>query len=308
MPGSRWSLAVRKAAMIGGLTALICVGISVLVLITVRDRATAAVHDQVTSAAERMVVLAKEDRLPGVVPAEGVEAIQVLNGRGQVVASTPQLAGKAPMASFRQGHYSVVEVRDLCPPAGLHGCMTVAAIRFVKPDGVWVAYAAEPVPDVHRHAALLMSLDGTSVLLSVMAAAGTYRSVRRLLAPIEAIQAELADITADGFGRRVGVPATHEEIRRLAETVNSTLDRLEAALSRFRRFHLDVSHDLRTPIAAIRVELEEALMYPDETQWPHTAAKMMGEIERLQAVLSDLADLDTAGHGRPPQPRPARPR
>lgn len=310
MLGSRWPLAARKASMIGGLTALVCVGIIVLILISFRHAAVVAETERVTKAAEHVVVQVKINHLRGVVPlVEGAVATQVVNARGQVVAATQQLAGKPPMASFQAKPNQLRKVRDLCPPAGLHGCMTVVSIRFLGPDGIWVAYAAGPaVPTLYWNTQLLAALAGASVLLSIIAAAGTYRSFSRVLAPFEAIRAELAEITAHGFNRRVAVPVTHEEIRRLAETVNSTLDRLEAALRGLQRHHFAVSHDLRTPIAAIRLELEEALMYPDDAPWPHTAAKVMEEIERLQAVLSDLANLDATGYGRPPQPRPTRPR
>jgi signal transduction histidine kinase len=264
--------------------------------------------DRISRAAERAAVLAKANRLPGVVPADGAAAIQVLDVRGHVVAATRQLTGKAPMASFRARDDTLRVVRDLCPPTGLRGCMTVVSIRFAKPDGIWVAYAAGPAAAVYGNAALLWSLAGAAVLVSLLAAAGTYRSVHGVLAPFEAIRAELADITASGLDRRVTVPATDEEVRRLAETMNHALDRLEGALERLRRRNFDISHDLRTPIAAIRLHLEVALMHPGDAEWPHTAAKVMEEVTRLQPVLSDLADLDATRPGHPPRPRPARPR
>ncbi|MGI8331748.1 histidine kinase dimerization/phospho-acceptor domain-containing protein [Actinomadura scrupuli] len=293
---------MRKASMIGGLAALVCLGISVLILVSAYDRAVVAGTDRISKAAERAVVLAKADRLPAVVPAEGATAIQVLDAHRQVVAATRQLTGNAPMAPFPAEKDTLRAVHELCPPAGLRGCMTVVSIRFSKADGPWVAYAAGPAPAVYGSAALLWSLAGVTVLVASLAAAGTYRSVHRVLAPFETIRAELADIITSGLDRRVTVPATDQEVRRLAETMNHALARLEGALERLRRHNLDVSHDLRTPITAIRLHLEEALMYPDEAQWSRTAAKVMEEVARLQPVLHDLADLDAN------RPRPTRPR
>ncbi|MBC6463703.1 histidine kinase dimerization/phospho-acceptor domain-containing protein [Actinomadura sp. HBU206391] len=263
---------------------------------------------QVSEAAQRAIFLAKQNRLPRVIPADGAGAIQVLNARGEVVAATRQLVGKAPMASFQAGGKSLIAVRDVCPPAGLQGCMTVVSIRFLKPEGMWVAYAAKPVSAVYENAALLLSLAGASVLLTAIATAGTYQSVNRVLAPIRAIQSELTATVSD-LDRRITVPATPEEVRTLAETVNSMLNQLEAALKRIQRYNFDVSHDLRTPITAIRVQIEEALMYSNDIQWPRTAAKVMEETMRLQAVVEDLlADLSGAQRGHPPKPRPTRPR
>lgn len=84
----------------------------------------------------------------------------------------------------------------------------------------------------------------------------------------------------------------------------TTLDQLEAAL---RRYISDVSHDLRSPITAIRLSLEEALMHPAETQWPQIAAKVLDDVDRLLAVVCDLCSVDAIGAGIP-QPRPDRPR
>jgi signal transduction histidine kinase len=306
--GSRWSLAARRACVIGWLTALICGGVSALVVVRAHERAVKSNRHRVSEAAQHVVLLTIQNRLPSVVPADGAVAIQVLNARGQVVAATRQLAGKAPMATFRARGGSLIAVRDVCRPAGLQGCMTVASAQFLKPEGMWVAYAANPVQAVSGNAALSLSLAGVSVLLTAMATAGTYRSVGGVLAPFETIRAELAEISVHDIDRRVTVPATHDEVRRLAETVNSLLDRLEAALERLQRYNFDVSHDLRTPITSIRLLLEEAVMYPDDTQWPRTATKSMEEIERLHAVVSDVADLGAARRRQPPPPRPARPR
>lgn len=75
------------------------------------------------------------------------------------------------------------------------------------------------------------------------------------MGPVNAIRAQLAEITATDLDRRVPVPGKYEEIRWLAETVNDTLDRLESAYVRLQRFTAGASHDLRTPITAMRTQL-----------------------------------------------------
>ena len=69
----------------------------------------------------------------------------------------------------------------------------------------------------------------------------------------------MADISARDLSRRVPVPATGDEIARLAGTMNGTLDRLEESVERQRRFVGDASHELQSPIAAAQVELGVAL-------------------------------------------------
>jgi signal transduction histidine kinase len=83
------------------------------------------------------------------------------------------------------------------------------------------------------------------------------------------------------------------------ETVNATLDRLEAAYTQLRHFTSDASHDLRSPLTAVRAQVEEALMYPDDTDWPQTAAAVLSGVERLQAIVTDLLALARLDAGAP---------
>src|SRR5207253_889421 len=66
-------------------------------------------------------------------------------------------------------------------------------------------------------------------------------------------------ISAERPGERLPVPTTGDEVQRLGETLNEMLDRLEAALERERDFVADAGHELRTPLALLRMRLEQAL-------------------------------------------------
>ncbi|MDX6429914.1 MAG: hypothetical protein QOE54_2280, partial [Streptosporangiaceae bacterium] len=109
-----------------------------------------------------------------------------------------------------------------------------------------------------------------SALITAMVAVWVSRAVGNTLAGVDAIRTELAEITATGLDRRVPVPEP-QEYRSLPETANDTLDRLEGAYQQLRRFTSDASHDLRSPITAMRVQVEEAKLHPDETDWPKMA-------------------------------------
>jgi two-component system, OmpR family, sensor kinase len=98
-----------------------------------------------------------------------------------------------------------------------------------------------------------------------------------------------AAISASEADERLPVPAARDELRRLGETLNEMLARLEAALERERRFVDDASHELRTPLALHRTELELALRYAsseDELRAAITSA--VGEIDRLVQLAEDL--------------------
>jgi signal transduction histidine kinase len=123
-------------------------------------------------------------------------------------------------------------------------------------------------------------LPGIPALLLLVAGL-TWFAVGRALAPVSAIRAEMADITASDLHRRVPVPRSRDEIARLAETTNRTLDRLELAVGRHRRFVADAAHELRSPLAVLRARLELA---PPQ----RLTAEALADVERIQALTSDL--------------------
>ncbi|MDP9864206.1 MULTISPECIES: sensor histidine kinase [Streptosporangium] len=128
--------------------------------------------------------------------------------------------------------------------------------------------------------------------LLLLVAALTWLAVGRALAPVSAIRAEMADITASDLHRRVPVPRSRDEIARLAETMNRTLDRLELAVDRHKRFVADAAHELRSPLAVLRTRLELAPPGP-------LAAEALTDVERIQALTSDLLLLARLDAGEP---------
>ncbi|MEV7421682.1 HAMP domain-containing sensor histidine kinase [Streptomyces sp. NPDC091212] len=144
----------------------------------------------------------------------------------------------------------------------------------------------------------LSMLAGLPVLLLVVGGV-TWLMTRRALRPVEGIRRELAAITAsEDLSRRVPEPATHDEVARLARTTNETLTALEASVERQRRFVADASHELRSPIASLRTQLEVGEAHPALLDVPGAVADTV-RLQRLAADLLLLARLD-AGE------RPAR--
>jgi len=121
----------------------------------------------------------------------------------------------------------------------------------------------------------------------------------RALRPVEAIRAEAASITHATIHRRVPVPETHDEVAALASTMNEMLDRLEDASIRQRRFVSDASHELRSPVASIRTQLEVALLRRDDADWPVVAERVLAEDARLEQAVADLVDLARLDEGVP---------
>ncbi|MEU1823051.1 HAMP domain-containing sensor histidine kinase [Streptomyces abikoensis] len=133
-------------------------------------------------------------------------------------------------------------------------------------------------------------------LAALLVAALAWAAARRSLRPVEAIRREVAEITDTSLDRRVPVPDARDPVRRLALTTNITLDRLETAVERQRRFVADASHELRSPVAALRYELETALAHPDTIN-PHEALRdALAATHRLHTLTDDLLLLARPDH------------
>ncbi|MEV0691508.1 HAMP domain-containing sensor histidine kinase [Streptomyces sp. NPDC050388] len=179
-----------------------------------------------------------------------------------------------------------------------------ADYRFAAVDvrtherGLLTVYAGAPLAAEHSavRTALTVMLIGFP-LLAALVAGMTWVLTGRALRPVAAIREEMAAITAsEDLTRRVPEPATHDEIARLARTTNETLAALETSVERQRSFVADASHELRSPIASLRTQLEVAAAHPE-------LLDLNGAVEdtvRLQHLAADLLLLARLDAGERP--------
>jgi len=123
------------------------------------------------------------------------------------------------------------------------------------------------------------------LVLLVMGAA--WLLVGRALRPVHSLTARAAKINAQSLHERVPVSDVGDEVSELATTINSMLSRIEIADISSRRLVSDASHELRTPIAVMRTELEVARRNPD-AEWNDVSTTLLGEVDRLQDLVDDL--------------------
>jgi signal transduction histidine kinase len=218
--------------------------------------------------------------------------LQILDPTGDVVAASQNVAGRPALAALPAGESRVVDV-----PFDDDAYMVVA---IGAGDGrtVVVGHSLDAVGESTGALTTLLAI-GLPALLIVVAMT-CWRAVGRALAPVDAIRTEVDAISAGQLHRRVPQPGTQDEIGRLATTMNRMLDRLEQAQTRQRRFVADASHELRSPIAAIRQHAEVALAHPDQITPGQLARTAHVESLRMQALVEDLLLLARADeHGLP---------
>ena len=182
-------------------------------------------------------------------------------------------------------------------PGGEHPYVVRSVVASLREHEyvVTVAASREAVDDAT--AALLPPLMIGLPLLLLVAGATTSLVVGRTLAPVERIRAEVDAITDRRLHRRVPEPPARDEIGRLARTMNAMLDRLSDAAERQRRFVADAAHELRTPLARIRTQLEVDRAHPGTAEPAATSASVLAETERLQRLVDDLLLLARSDAG-----------
>jgi signal transduction histidine kinase len=220
--------------------------------------------------------------------------IQVLDGGGRVVAASPNADGRPPVARLRPGSSAEVEI-PAGGPVDEGGEFLAVATGADTPQGqrtVLVARSTEAVGEAVAAVGGLLAV-GLPLLLAVVGVT-TWVVAGRALAPVEAMRAEVDEISAAALHRRVPDPPADDEIGRLARTMNRMLGRLEQAQARQRRLVADASHELRSPVATIRQHAEVALAHPGRTSSAELAATVLAEDLRLQRLTEDLLLLTRA--------------
>jgi signal transduction histidine kinase len=140
---------------------------------------------------------------------------------------------------------------------------------------------------------LLLAVPATTAVLAGL----VWLLAGRVLRPVDRMRAEVDRISAQRLDRRVPEPATGDEIARLARTMNAMLDRLSDAAGRQRRFVADAAHELRTPLARIRTQLEVDRAHPTTADPAVTSTSVLAETERLQRLVDDLLLLARSDDG-----------
>ncbi|TCP53078.1 signal transduction histidine kinase [Tamaricihabitans halophyticus] len=186
---------------------------------------------------------------------------------------------------------TVQEAEAAQPTTDTTGMRSVVA-TVATPDGSETLIASASTHSVTEatNAATRALLIGAPILLALVAML-TWFSTGRALRPVDAIREEFARLSARDLRGRMPVPAGNDALARLASTLNETLDRLDVSVRRQRQFVADASHELRSPLTALRTPLEVARAHPDRANWPELTSGTLQDLDRLEQLVADLLAL-----------------
>lgn len=293
-----WSLRSRLTALTTLLAGVLVAATAVSVLAIQRQQLVDRVDDTLMQLAddhaERIAVTGPSAVRAGD-PDDDRRFVQIVDGDGFVLASSANLVGRPAIAvtadTQRISTRSVTVVDD--------DRFRVLSRPVSLPAGAAaVLHIGESIDDLDDSlASLRFAL--AAVIPAVVGLLGVlvWLMVGRAFQPVERIRSEVGEISETALDRRVPEPPTGDEIARLAATMNAMLDRLEESTLRQRRFIADASHELRSPIARLRTELEVALASPDIAEPRATLERLHKEAVSLQRVVSDLLHLARADAG-----------
>jgi len=252
--------------------------------------------------ADDLAAQAGQGVLPDELAFEEETVAQVVDSQGRVIAASANVKGRPPVRPLEPSADEPAMVTlDEIPGVPNDAPFRLLAVRAASPDGPLIVYVGTSLEPAKETIGLLrISLLLGSPLLVGLVALLTWVTVGRALRPVEAIRAQVAEISSRDLSRRVPVPDAEDEIGRLAGTMNGMLGRLETAIELQRRFVADASHELQSPLAAARTDLEVALAHPDAADWTDVARDLLEENQRMERLVADLLFVARADGSAPP--------
>lgn len=252
----------------------------------------------------RLTALVEPPRVPslaGVALEDPEETfVQLLSPAAEVLDAIGTLRGPAlrPAEARRATSGKVMLERRL---PGVDGRTRLLA-GSEPDDGAPIVVVGQSLLDRNDALANVVSSFGFGgVVAIVLASMIGYLLATLGLAPVEAMRRRAGEVSLLPGDEGLPLPAAHDEIRRLGETLNEMLARLRAAFERESRFVADASHDLRTPIAIIKTELEGALQVAGpETSVHASLVAAAEECDRLGQLAEDLLVIARAADGQLP--------
>ena len=285
-------LGVAGALVLGG----------VILYAVLASSLTRTVQSTALASAQEVALLVSSGRIPDPVPASGAQVVQVLSADNRVLTGSLTAdrltALVTPEEKERAVAGDVVVVAG--NRSGLSGGLQVSAVEAGSGADRVTVVAALPTADLESATTTLRNLLLVVFpLLLLVCALIAWRVIGAALKPVEELRSGAASIDGSSTDERLPVPPTHDEITALATTLNEMLDRVAGARRTQRAFVADAAHELRSPLATMRTQLEVATRLGEGGRLPDD---LLPEVARLSGLVEDLLLLARADDGGTPTP------
>jgi signal transduction histidine kinase len=290
------TLRTRVTVVAGlALTAAVALGLVIMYLLQAQS-AHRTIDDQLRTYAAQLAQSGQGGSWPKPLPPSPIDPnaqAQVLAADGGVLAATRSLQGLSAVYALPAGSEGAVRQKaaDGVIPGEIRITVQHATVA-ARPVTIITLTSTDLLTQVDETFARLLLVGVPGIL--ILAAGTVWLVVGRALRPVERIRQAVTEITAADLAQRVPEPGTDDEIGYLALTMNDMLARLDDSAIRQRRFVADASHELRSPLAAIRTTLEVGLAHPDRAPWPDIARRAARQTVRLEELVQQLLLLAKA--------------
>jgi signal transduction histidine kinase len=255
-----------------------------------RGSLTRSVDDSARSGAVEVQALINAKRgLPNPVPVPADITIQVLNSAGVITNVSSEADRLVPIVSLAKARQLAVGGGAMQVRGAPFDMPALVQVVVVPANGGQLVIAAVPFSEASGSLNVVARALVIFTPVVFLAFTGAIWLVTgSTLRPIGALRRGAARVTATGLPSDLPVPEARDEVRLLAVTLNDMLSRLAEAQQRQRALVSDTAHELRSPIASIRTQLEVALDFPDTQDWETTARDVHADVLRLARLAEDL--------------------
>jgi signal transduction histidine kinase len=209
---------------------------------------------------------------------------QLLTSDGRLVGSSLNLDRSGPLTGVAgvgtKGRFLTVDTRD-------YGTLRLYELKLAPTHDAPILVEGISMAGVSADTSSLSArLSLVAPILVLIVAALIWFVVGRAMRPVDRVRRKAADISVTNLNERIANPGTGDELEHLVTTLNALLGRLEGALERERRFVADASHEFRSPLAAIRANLEAEMALVREPS--DTQRAILRGVLRLQDLADEL--------------------
>ena len=302
----------RLALTFGAATLAVASVLGIVVFATFHIALRDALDDDLTTRFDNLsAFLAQTDVAavdPTVAPVlpETESFAQVIRTDGKVLTASPRALLAAPVLSPTEVRRAQVHTETHVQPVPTDGnsARLRAGPARLGDERVVIVVGTGLEQSAQAERRLALALGLSLPMLSILVGVGGWFVAGAVLSPVRSMVDDAGELAAREPGQRLSIPVGGEELAELARRLNDLLDRIESAMVHERAFLDDASHELRTPIAIVRGEVELARMAAaDDVDAPNSEVaraldSTLEEVERLDRLAANLLVLarTRAGH------------